>query len=308
SRSDAPATSASARPAPRWGRVDRFGRPGGPLPVADPARPSRFPERREGTVPAAHSRPGGPDDPMSPLVEGFSSLLDPTVLLCIAVGAVLGMLVGAFPGVTATMAVALASGFTLALDPLPGLAVLLTIYVSSNFGDRVPAILVNTPGTPASIATTFDGYAMAKQGRAGLALTASAFASAIGTFAGLLLLMVAAIPLSRLALQFGPAEMFALVVFGLTMMIGVSGGRIVKGLMAGALGLLLGTVGRDPITGDPRFTFGVLELSVGVPYIAAIIGLSGIAEVFDQILTHRADSGVTPITQFGKWFPSRSDW
>src|SRR5690606_3576533 len=245
---------------------------------------------------------------MSPLVEGFSSLLDPTVLLCIAVGAVLGMLVGAFPGVTATMAVALASGFTLALDPLPGLAVLLTIYVSSNFGDRVPAILVNTPGTPASIATTFDGYAMAKQGRAGLALTASAFASAIGTFAGLLLLMVAAIPLSRLALQFGPAEMFALVVFGLTMMIGVSGGRIVKGLMAGALGLLLGTVGRDPITGDPRFTFGVLELSDGVPFIAAIIGLFGIAEVFDQILTHRADSGVTPITQFGKWFPSRSDW
>lgn len=194
------------------------------------------------------------------------------------------------------------------IDPLPGLAVLLTIYVSSNFGDRVPAILVNTPGTPASIATTFDGYAMAQQGKAGLALTSSAFASAVGTFAGLLLLMFAAIPLSRLALQFGPAEMFALVVFGLTMMIGVSGGRVVKGLMAGAFGLLLGAVGRDPITGDLRFTFGLVELSDGVPFIAAIIGLFGIAEVFDQIITHRSGSSAAPITQFGKWFPTRADW
>ncbi|GLU48222.1 tripartite tricarboxylate transporter permease [Nocardiopsis ansamitocini] len=244
---------------------------------------------------------------MSPLIEGFGALLDPTVALCIAAGAVLGMLVGAFPGVTATMAVALASGFTLSLDPIPGLAVLLTIYVAANFGDRVPAILINTPGTPASIATTFDGYAMAKQGRAGLALTASAFASAWGTLVGIALLMVAAIPLSQLALNFGPAEMFALVVFGLTMMIGVSGGKITKGLMAGVLGLLLGAVGRDPITGVARFTFGVPELSEGIPFIAAIIGLFGIAEVLDQILTHRR-SGVTPITQFGKWLPTRKDW
>ncbi|MGI5122521.1 tripartite tricarboxylate transporter permease [Marinactinospora thermotolerans] len=244
---------------------------------------------------------------MSPLVEGFGALLDPTVALCIAGGALLGMLVGAFPGVTATMAVALASGFTLALDPIPGLAVLLTIYVSANFGDRIPAILINTPGTPASIATTFDGYAMAKQGKAGLAMTASAFASAWGTLVGIVLLMVAAIPLSQLALRFGPAEMFALVVFGLTMMIGVSGGRIVKGLMAGVLGLLLGAIGRDPITGAARFTFGVPELSEGIPFIAAIIGLFGIAEVLDQILTHRA-SAVKPITQFGRWFPTRGDW
>ncbi|MFC3997424.1 tripartite tricarboxylate transporter permease [Nocardiopsis sediminis] len=245
---------------------------------------------------------------MSPIAEGFGALLDPTVMLCIAAGAVLGMLVGAFPGITATMAVALASGFTLALDPVPGLAVLLTIYVAANFGDRVPAILVNTPGTPASIATTFDGYAMAKKGRAGLALTASAFASAWGTLVGVALLLAAAVPLSRLALQFGPAEMFALVVFGLTMMIGVSGGRIVKGLMAGAFGLLLGAVGRDPITGATRFTFGFAELSDGIPFIAAIIGLFGIAEVLDQILTHRRGTGTAPITQFGRWLPRRSDW
>src|SRR5690606_20612895 len=190
---------------------------------------------------------------MSPLVAGFSSLLDPTVLSCIALGAVLGMLVGAFPGITATMAVALASGFTLTLDPLPGLAVLLTIYVSANFGDRVPSILVNTPGTPASIATTFDGYPMTKKGKAGLALVVSALGTGVGILASMVLFAVVAIPLARLALRFGPSEMFALVVFGLSVMISISSRSVTKGLIAGVFGLLLGAVGRDPITGDPRF-------------------------------------------------------
>ncbi|WP_010203701.1 tripartite tricarboxylate transporter permease [Salinibacterium sp. PAMC 21357] len=243
---------------------------------------------------------------MNPVTVGLEQLADPFVLLCILIGALVGMLVGAFPGVTATMAVALASSFTLTMDPVPGLAVLLTIYVSANFGDRVPAILVNTPGTPASIATTFDGYPMAKKGLAGVALTTSAFASAIGTFAGLLLLVFAAIPLSKIALQFGPAEMFALVVFGLTMMVGVSGGKIGKGLIAGAIGLALAVIGRDPITGTERFTFGILELSDGIPFIAAIIGLFGVADVLDQMLSHRAEK-YTPITQFGRWWPNRAE-
>ncbi|WP_199184235.1 tripartite tricarboxylate transporter permease [Cryobacterium sp. Y62] len=243
---------------------------------------------------------------MNAVAEGLVQIADPFVFLCILIGAAIGMLVGTFPGVTATMAVALASSFTLTMDPVPGLAVLLTIYVAANFGDRVPAILVNTPGTPASIATTFDGYPMAKQGRAGVALTTSAFSSAIGTFGGLILLVFAAIPLASVALKFGPAEMFALVVFGLTMMVGVSGGTIGKGLIAGALGLALATVGRDPITGTDRFTFGVLELSDGIPFIAAIIGLFGIADVLDQILTHRPEK-FAAITQFGRWWPNMKE-
>jgi len=243
---------------------------------------------------------------MNAVAEGLGQIADPFVLLCILIGALVGMLVGAFPGITATMAVALASSFTLTMDPVPGLAVLLTIYVASNFGDRVPSILVNTPGTPASIATTFDGYPMAKQGRAGVALTSSAFASAIGTIVGLILLVFAAIPLASIALRFGPAEMFALVVFGLTMMVGVSGGKIGKGLVAGALGLALATVGRDPITGTDRFAFGVLELSDGIPFIAAIIGLFGIADVFDQMLTHRPEK-FQAITQFGRWWPNKQE-
>lgn len=243
---------------------------------------------------------------MNAVAEGLGQLADPFVMLCILIGALAGMLVGAFPGVTATMSVALASSFTLTMDPIPGLAVLLTIYVAANFGDRVPAILVNTPGTPASIATTFDGYPLAKQGKAGIALTSSAFASAAGTVVGLLVLVFAAIPLATLALQFGPAEMFALVAFGLTMMIGVSGGNIGKGLIAGTVGLAFAAIGRDPITGTDRFTFGVLELSDGIPFIAAIIGLFGIADVFDQVLTHNKAQH-KPISQFGRWWPNKAE-
>jgi putative tricarboxylic transport membrane protein len=240
------------------------------------------------------------------VVEGVTALLDPTIGLCLLIGVLLGTLVGAVPGITATMAVALAAGFTLTLEPLQGLAVLLSIYVAAQFGDRVPAILVNTPGTPASIASTFDGYPLAKQGKAGIALTSSALVSAVGSLAGILILVLAAQPLASVALRFGPAEMFALVVFGLTMMVGVSGSNVLRGLVAGAAGLLLGTVGRDPITGDTRFTFGFSELSSGIPFIAAIIGLFGIAELFNQLAERRKKNNPVPITQLGAWWPTRA--
>jgi putative tricarboxylic transport membrane protein len=243
---------------------------------------------------------------MNALLEGFGALFTLQIALCILAGSAVGMLVGAFPGISATMAVALASAFTLTMDPLPGLAVLLTILVAAQFGDRVPAILINTPGTPASIATTFDGYALARQGKAGIALTSSAYASAIGGFVGIGVLMAAAIPLSELALEFGSPEMFALVVFGLTMMIEVSGGKIVKGMIAGLFGLALGTIGRDPLDGSDRFTFGVPELVEGIPFIAVIIGLFGITEVFSQIIEREHAHG-RAVTSFGRWWPNKAE-
>ena len=243
---------------------------------------------------------------MTALLEGFGALFTLEIALCILAGAAVGMLVGAFPGISATMAVALASAFTLTMEPLPGLAVLLTILVAAQFGDRVPAILINTPGTPASIATTFDGYALARQGKAGIALTSSAYASAIGGFVGIAVLMAAAIPLSELALEFGSPEMFALVVFGLTMMIEVSGGKIVKGLIAGLFGLALGTIGRDPLDGSDRFTFGIPELVEGIPFIAVIIGLFGITEVFNQML-ERGHTHSAAVTSFGRWWPNKAE-
>jgi putative tricarboxylic transport membrane protein len=244
---------------------------------------------------------------MTALVDGISAILEPSVMLCMSIGVIVGMLVGMFPGVTATMAVALASGFTMTLEPVQGLAVLLTIYVSANFGDRIPSILINTPGTPASIATTFDGYPMAKNGQAGLALIVSALVSAVGIIASMILFAAASVPLAQLALKFGPSEMFAVVVLAMTIMISISSKSITKGLLAGIIGLFIATIGRDPITGDARFTFGFRDLNGGLDFIAVIIGLFGIAELFDQLLTHRNHS-VKPISALGRWWPNKAEY
>ena len=211
---------------------------------------------------------------MNFFVEGVSSLLDISMVLYVGVGLVLGFMVGAFPGITATMAVALAAGFTMTLEPVQGLAVLLTIYVAANFGDRVPSILINTPGTPASIATTLDGYPMAKQGRAGLALTISAIVSAVGILPSLVLFSVAAVPVASFARDyFRSPELFALVVFGIAIMIGISSKSMLKGILAGLFGLMLGTVGTYAATADQRFTFGVL----GAVMVGWMITLGAIA-------------------------------
>ena len=244
---------------------------------------------------------------MNAFVEGISSLLELNVMIALVVGMVLGMLVGAFPGLTATMVVALAAGFTMTMEPVQGLAVLLSIYVAANFGDRVPSILVNTPGTPASIATTLDGYPMAKQGKAGLALTISALVSAVGILASIILFCAAAVPIASFARSsFKSPELFALVVFGIAIMIGISSKSMLKGILSGLIGLMLGTVGPYAATADQRFTFGILELQEGFNFIAVIIGLFGIAELLDQLLTH-SQSKARPISSLGRWWPNRSE-
>lgn len=244
---------------------------------------------------------------MSALLDGLGALADVSVVLYMIVGLALGFLVGAFPGITATMAVALAAGFTMTLEPVQGLAVLLTIYVAANFGDRVPSILVNTPGTPASVATTFDGYPMAKQGRAGLALTISAIVSAVGILASVVLFAALAVPVATLARNyFRSPELFSLVVFGIAIMIGISSKSMLKGILAGVIGLMLGTVGLYSATNDQRFTFGLLDLVDGLDFIAVIIGLFGIAELLDQLFTHR-ESTVRPISALGRWLPNRKE-
>lgn len=244
---------------------------------------------------------------MNAALEGLGALTDPTVALCLLAGLAVGTLVGVFPGVTGSMAVALASGFTLTLEPVQGLAVLLSIYVGANYGDRIPSILINTPGTPAAISTTFDGYPMARQGKGGLALVTSSIVTTGGILLSMVLFVLAAEPIARFALQFGPAEMFALVVFGLTVMVSISSTSLVKGALAGVAGLAIATVGRDPITGDARFVGSFNDLNSGLPFIAIIIGLFGIAELFDQVLTHRPHS-VRPISSLGRWWPTRGEY
>ena len=243
---------------------------------------------------------------MNALVEGLSALFEPTALLCFVIGLGLGLLVGVFPGITISMAVALATSFTLTLEPAQGLAMLLAIYVSAQYGDRIPSILVNTPGTPAAVATALDGYPLARKGKAGLALSISAIATTVGILMSMLVLVFLARPIADFALRFGPFEMFALVVFGLTVIISIASQSLAKGIFAGLLGIALGMVGLDPITGDARFAFGTNELTGGLHFIALIIGLFGITEVLDQILTYH-ESKIRPISSLGRWWPNKAE-
>lgn len=243
---------------------------------------------------------------MNVLADGLAPLFEPIALLCLVIGLGLGLLVGVFPGITISMAVALATGFTLTLEPVQGLAMLLAIYVAAQFGDRIPAILVNTPGTPASVASTLDGFPMAKKGQAGLALSLSAIATTVGIVLSMIVFALLARPIAQIALAFGPFEMFALVVFGLTVITSITSRSVAKGILAGLFGLALAVIGRDPITGDQRFTGGWSELAGGLDFIALIIGLFGITEVLDQILTYHAGKA-RPVSSLGRWWPTRSE-
>jgi putative tricarboxylic transport membrane protein len=210
-------------------------------------------------------------------------LLSPETWVYVLLGVTLGVIFGTLPGFTATMGLAVLTPFTFWVKADQALAMLLGLLVSAVFSGGIPAILLNTPGTPASIALTWDGYPLARQGKAGLALGMNAVYAFVGIVISLMVLLVAALPMSRLALRFGPAEYFAVAVFGISTMVGVSGGSLIKGVAMGLTGLLLATVGLDAITGYPRFTFGQPALLDGISFIPVMVGLFGIAEVLSQM-------------------------
>jgi putative tricarboxylic transport membrane protein len=243
-----------------------------------------------------------PGDPMLLLAP----MLSPDAWLYVFIGVALGVLFGSLPGFTATMGLAVLTPFTFWVKPDQAMAMLLGLLVSAIFSGGVPAILLNTPGTPASIAMTWDGHPLARQGRAGLALGLNAIGAFLGIFLSLVVLLIAALPLSRLALRFGPAEYFAVAVFGLSTIVGVSGGSMLKGLATGLIGLLLAVVGLDAITGYPRFTFGQPELLDGVSFIPVMVGLFGIAEVFTQMVSP-ARQQLDGSTQTSNMLPTREE-
>lgn len=219
---------------------------------------------------------------MSGWSAGLEAVLQPQPLLLILIGVAVGIVVGALPGLTATIAVAVMLPFTFALDPVPGMMLLLGIYGGALYAGSIPAILIRAPGTPSAAATVLDGNPMARQGRAGQALSISVIASAVGGILGVLLLAFFAPLLARFALSFGPAEYFMLSVFALTIIASLSEGALVKGLASGILGLLIAMIGIDPIQAYPRFAFGSADLSSGIEFIAVLIGLFGVAEALTQ--------------------------
>jgi putative tricarboxylic transport membrane protein len=195
------------------------------------------------------------------------------------IGLAAGIVVGALPGLTGTMCIALLLPMTYGLNSITGMILLLGVYVGGIYGGSIVAILINTPGTPASAATVLDGYPMAKKGQAGRALQMALSASEVGGLFSVAVLIVAAPPIAKFALNFGPAEYFSLALFGLTIIASVGGDSLIKGLLMGLAGLLVSTIGMDPVGGTDRFTFNITELSSGINIIPALIGLFAVTEI-----------------------------
>jgi putative tricarboxylic transport membrane protein len=204
-------------------------------------------------------------------------------LLSLAIGIVIGVVGGAIPGISATMAVALALPFTFPMEAINGILLLLGVYKGGIFGGSIPAILIKTPGTPASSATILDGHPMAERGEAGRALGMALWASCTADFVSNLALIFFAGFLASFALSFGPPEFFALILFSLTIIAGVSGESLLRGALSALLGLLLATIGLDLVYGTNRFTFGDPNLMGGLNFIAVLIGLFAIPEVINMV-------------------------
>ncbi len=199
--------------------------------------------------------------------------------LIIPIGLALGIVVGAIPGLTSDLGIILCIPLTYGMDPTMAILMLLAIYCGGTYGGSITAILINTPGTSANAATLFDGYPMAKKGQAYKALQMALFASTVGGLISAFALLFLAPQIAKITLLFGPAEYFALAVFGLSVIAGVSNKSILKGLMGACIGVFIATIGMDGISGTQRFTFGLTKLRSGIELIIALIGLFAISEI-----------------------------
>jgi putative tricarboxylic transport membrane protein len=218
------------------------------------------------------------------IINGLFQALEGWNLLLIIFGTLLGIIFGSMPGLTATMGLALLVPFTFGMEPAAGLIMLAGIYVGAMYADAIPAILINTPGTPAAIATTFDGFPLAQKGKAQEALVTAAFASFIGSIVANIVLATLAEPLAEMSLKFGPPEYFWLGIFGLTIISVLSSESLLKGYLTGLLGLILSAVGMASLSGDVRLTFGFPELQSGISLAGALIGFFCLPEILSTII------------------------
>ena len=222
------------------------------------------------------------------LSSGMNVFRQPELLLYVLGGLLFGMYAGAMPGISATMAISLMVSFTYNWSVFPALAVALGCYVGAVYGGSRSAILLNVPGTPAAIATAFDGYPLAKQGKAAKALGITAIQSVIGGIIGAVFLIVAAPLITKFALLFASRDYFLLALMGILLLVSMSGGNFSKGAFAGFLGMFVGVIGMDGATGLKRFTFGNIYLMSGISTVAIIIGMFGLSESLLQMRDFRA--------------------
>ena len=219
---------------------------------------------------------------MSGLAFAIEALTTTPALLAAVGGVVWGIFGGALPGISPSIAMALLLPFTFGMEPIPAIVLLASTYVGAEYGGSIPAILIRTPGTNAAAATAIDGYEMHRQGRGGEALGISLVTGTIGGLVGLVFLVVFTETLAEVALLFTPPAYFSLGVLGLSVIASLSGGSLIKGLIAAVIGLMIATVGTDPVSGVTRFAFGYPELLDGVPFILVMVGVFAVSELLVQ--------------------------
>jgi len=241
------------------------------------------------------------------LLNGFSIALTPINLLFAFLGAVIGTAVGVLPGLgpAATIALLLPTAYAIE-SPVTAIILMAGIFYGSMYGGSTTSILMNLPGEAASVVTCIDGYKMAQQGRAGAALGIAAIGSFIAGTVGIIGLTLFAPPIAEFALSFGPPEKFSLAIVGLLLAVTLSGSSIVKGLIMMAFGLLLASVGLDPISGKTRFSFGVTELQSGFDFVTLAMGMFGLGEIFYGLESIVKGEVVT--TKVGSVWPTMKDW
>ncbi len=231
--------------------------------------------------------------------------LQPHNLLVIFAGCLGGILVGSLPGLTATMGVALLVPFSFGMEMDVSIGMLLGLYCGAMYGGSISSILIHTPGTPAAAATMLDGYPLSQQGQASRALSMSLTASFIGGILGCLIMTFLSPQVSIFALKFSTSEYFALAVFGLSIIVSISSQNVLKGVMSGFFGLILCTVGSDPISGYPRYIFGQMELYEGPPFIPTLIGLFAVSEILSGV--EKFTAGKQVVQQVSQILPTMAD-
>jgi len=240
------------------------------------------------------------------LFYGFSVALQPEHILVCFLGVLLGTLIGVLPGIGPLGAIAILLPATFRMSPVSAIIMLAGIYYGAMYGGSITSILVNIPGEAASVVTCLDGHEMAKQGRAGPALGIAAFGSFFAGTLGIVGLMVFAAPLAEFALKFGPPEYFGVIFLGMTLLMYLSRGSLLKGVMMAVFGLIISFVGLDPIEGSPRLTFNLLQLWDGIGIVPLAMGLFGIAEILINIEEGAAHEVLK--TKIKNIFPNLSDW
>lgn len=242
---------------------------------------------------------------MDILLSSFLGAFTPSVIMYVAAGVFLGLAVGSIPGLSAAMAIALAVPLTYTLSPVASIGFLVGVYKGGSYGGSLSAILLNTPGAAEAAATTFDGYPLAVKGMGMKAIKMSLFASVFGDVFSTILLIAVAAPIASLALKMGPSEMCGLIIFSLTLIAVLESGSLSKGLLATSVGMLLSTVGMDPVAGAPRMTLGIFQLESGLRLIGIAIGTLALAELVIQ--SEDPDLGRDSSVSMLKFSPNPAD-